>query len=302
MTASLAIITYNSSKYVLDTLNSAFRQTYQDIELIVSDDCSTDNTFQICRQWCEHHGERFVRIVCTQTLHNGGICWNYNHALKYTKGDWVKFIAGDDILHDDSIERYLNNTITGKALYFAGVKHLYEGSGIRESTLPKISDGSAKKQLSEVIRFAYGVEGSSLFASSNKLSRIGGFDMRFPLTEDLAIAMKSMCDGLPLGLLKETLVTWRVHSTSVSHNGSKENVAHNHQLNEAKHYYQTRISEILKRPLHYYHHAVDYYIVTHYSKGGFHRLLGYSLRASDIIFWIRKFHPITSVDIVFTDN
>ena len=45
---SINVITYNSSKFVLETLESAKAQTYQNIELIVSDDCSTDNTVEIC--------------------------------------------------------------------------------------------------------------------------------------------------------------------------------------------------------------------------------------------------------------
>jgi alpha-1,3-rhamnosyltransferase len=48
---SVVIITYNSSKYVLETLESAKAQTYQNIELIVSDDCSTDDTVEKCREW-----------------------------------------------------------------------------------------------------------------------------------------------------------------------------------------------------------------------------------------------------------
>lgn len=48
---SVIVITYNSSKYVLETLNSVAAQTYDNIELIISDDCSKDNTVEICRNW-----------------------------------------------------------------------------------------------------------------------------------------------------------------------------------------------------------------------------------------------------------
>ena len=56
---SIIVITYNSSKYVLETLESAKAQTYQNIELIVTDDCSNDNTVEICRKWIEENKERF---------------------------------------------------------------------------------------------------------------------------------------------------------------------------------------------------------------------------------------------------
>jgi alpha-1,3-rhamnosyltransferase len=46
---SIVIITYNSAKYVLETLESVKAQTYEKIELVISDDCSTDDTVEVCR-------------------------------------------------------------------------------------------------------------------------------------------------------------------------------------------------------------------------------------------------------------
>ena len=55
---SIIVITYNSAKFVLETLESAKAQTYQNIELIISDDGSTDNTVQICREWLKNNEEQ----------------------------------------------------------------------------------------------------------------------------------------------------------------------------------------------------------------------------------------------------
>jgi alpha-1,3-rhamnosyltransferase len=52
---SIVVVTYNSSKSVLDTLESVKAQTYQNIEIIITDDCSTDNTVEICRHWIEQY-------------------------------------------------------------------------------------------------------------------------------------------------------------------------------------------------------------------------------------------------------
>ena len=59
---SIIVITYNSAKYVLETLESARYQTYQNIELIVSDDCSVDNTVEICNNWIKKNSNRFARV------------------------------------------------------------------------------------------------------------------------------------------------------------------------------------------------------------------------------------------------
>lgn len=102
---SIVVITYNSAKYVLETLESAKAQTYQNIELIVSDDCSTDNTVEICRNWIDENKDRFVRTELITVEKNTGIAPNCNRGLYKAEGEWVKFIAGDDILLNNGINK-----------------------------------------------------------------------------------------------------------------------------------------------------------------------------------------------------
>ena len=105
---SVPVITYNSSKTVLETLDSIAGQTYQNLELIVSDDCSTDDTVEICREWIEAHKDRFVRTELLTVDKNTGVSANLNRAEDSCSGEWVKDIAGDDILLPDCIETYVD--------------------------------------------------------------------------------------------------------------------------------------------------------------------------------------------------
>jgi len=100
---SIIVITYNSSKYVIETLESAKAQTYQNIELIVSDDCSSDNTVEICRNWIEDNNARFVRTALVTVEKNTGIAPNCNRGVAKSKGEWIKLIAGDDLFFKDAI-------------------------------------------------------------------------------------------------------------------------------------------------------------------------------------------------------
>ena len=59
---SIIVVTYNSSLYVRETLESAKRQSYRNLELIVTDDASKDDTVKICREWIENNKNRFVRF------------------------------------------------------------------------------------------------------------------------------------------------------------------------------------------------------------------------------------------------
>ena len=65
---SIVVITYNSSHYVLETLESIKSQTYKNIELIVTDDCSSDDTIFLCQNWIEKNKSNFVRTSLLQQL------------------------------------------------------------------------------------------------------------------------------------------------------------------------------------------------------------------------------------------
>lgn len=95
---SVNVLMYNSSKYILETLESIKAQTYQNIELIMSDDKSTDNTVQICEKWIEKNKDRFASYQILVPDHNTGQSGNYNRAFRAATGEWIKEIDGDDLL------------------------------------------------------------------------------------------------------------------------------------------------------------------------------------------------------------
>lgn len=101
---SILIITYNSSQTLEETLESARQQTYDGpIELIVSDDGSTDPTVDICKRWFEQNGARFVSCKVIESKENTGVSANCNRAILNASGEWAKLIAGDDLMMPDCI-------------------------------------------------------------------------------------------------------------------------------------------------------------------------------------------------------
>lgn len=78
----IIVFTYNSSKYLLETLESAKAKTYRNIELIVSDDCLTDDTVKLCKKWIDNNRTRFVRAELIITDTNTGIAANCDRRLK----------------------------------------------------------------------------------------------------------------------------------------------------------------------------------------------------------------------------
>lgn len=84
---SIIVITYNSAKYVLETLESARAQTYQNIELIISDDGSQDDTIVICENWFLENRDRFYDTQLITVEHNSGIPANCIRGVRALHGE-----------------------------------------------------------------------------------------------------------------------------------------------------------------------------------------------------------------------
>ena len=103
-TVTVAVITFNSSRYVIETLESIKAQTYPNIILQISDDCSTDNTVKVCKDWIEKNGSRFVKTKIIVPEHNTGVAGNLNRAWDACETKYIKEIAGDDKLMPNCID------------------------------------------------------------------------------------------------------------------------------------------------------------------------------------------------------
>ena len=89
---SVFIVTYNSSDYIIEALDSVRNQTYPNIELVVSDDCSTDNTVPLVKDWMKSYGSCFSRTEIVVAPKNQGIPSNYNRAVNACHGEWLKMM------------------------------------------------------------------------------------------------------------------------------------------------------------------------------------------------------------------
>ena len=95
---SIVCVTYNQENLIKECLDSIAGQDYRRIELIVCDDCSTDQTPQVVEGWLEDHQGRFKNILFLKNEENLGISAAHDRGLRCTTGKYLKYIAGDDIL------------------------------------------------------------------------------------------------------------------------------------------------------------------------------------------------------------
>ena len=98
---SIGIPVYNSERYLEETLKSLLSQGFQDFEIIISDNASTDSTPAICREY-EKKDSR-VRYYRSETNYGPG--WNYNRVFNLCNGKYFKWHACDDLLRPDFLEK-----------------------------------------------------------------------------------------------------------------------------------------------------------------------------------------------------
>lgn len=226
---TVAVVTYNSSPFVLETLDSIKAQSYRNIELIVSDDCSQDDTLMVCSGWIEQNKDRFVNAQLLTVPKNTGTSGNANRALKASKGEWIKYIAGDDLLIPSGIEDCVKMTPQGD-VFFAEAIHFSGSLSDKKFTYERIDiegiafgEKSTAKSQFNILKRQYIGSGPGFFAKRSVIEEVGGFDERFPLMDDYPLFIKIAKNGHKFRIIPQEILYKRVHSSSVSH--QKENDA-----------------------------------------------------------------------------
>ena len=108
---SVVIPVYNMEKYIEKCLNSIYNQQMKDIEIIIVNDGSVDNSEAIIKQWIENHGKINVKYLKKE---NGGLSDARNFAIHYVTGKYISFIDADDYIDKNlysNLEKYIDEDI-----------------------------------------------------------------------------------------------------------------------------------------------------------------------------------------------
>jgi glycosyltransferase involved in cell wall biosynthesis len=101
---SIGIPTYNRREGILRTLTSIWKQEYPNLEIVISDNCSTDNTQEIIEELCKEHGE--IRFFRQQS--NRGMIPNFEFVLKKSTGKYFMWVSDDDALEPGILFKYVS--------------------------------------------------------------------------------------------------------------------------------------------------------------------------------------------------
>ena len=116
---SIIALCYNQAQFCEDTLGSIYNQSYKNIELIIMDDFSSDNSVEKINRWINAHQDISIQFIPHNK--NVGICKTLNEALKNAKGKYFELIACDDLMHPEKTSRqvsYLEATNNSVAMVY----------------------------------------------------------------------------------------------------------------------------------------------------------------------------------------
>ena len=225
---AVIVVSYNSMETIIDTLESVYRQTYSNIELIVADDGSTDDTCIITGEWIKEKGDRFTRVVFIKDHSNYGIAANLNLAVKECRSEWLKDIAADDILMDCCIELCVEAcckfedcaVFQSNELYIDDKNDLIGSSYAESYRMMKTAEMKSVKDQYRAFLF-YDIKLSpTLFYRKNAYDKIGGCDESIRNIEDYPLKLRFLRNGYRMGYINRVTVKYRIHQ-SVSHDSTK---------------------------------------------------------------------------------
>lgn len=216
---SVCMPVYNGSEYIGEAIKSVLNQTFEDFSLIICDNCSTDPTEEIVRQFKDK------RIKFFKNDSNLGLVGNANSCLKMAEGEYVAIFHHDDIMLPENLERKVrvledqsNIGFVHSNLYLIDSigKIISNKMWCENSCRDYIESG--EKAFAQYINYL--PYGASIFigavvARKACYERVGGFNPAFIHCNDSEMWLRMMlfydvaCIGTPL-------VKYRVHSTSTS--------------------------------------------------------------------------------------
>lgn len=211
---SIVTPSYNSSKYIKQTIQSVLSQTYENWELIVVDDCSTDNSVEIIKEFAVNNS----KIQLLEFQLNKGAAEARNAAIRMAKGEFIAFLDSDDIWKPFKLEQQLSFMGNELDFTFTAYELIDEfGSKLNQQV-----------DINQVGSFDYEdmLKKKATLGCSTVIVRSSGFsDISMPILrtgQDYALWLKLLKTGKKAFVLSEALGQYRILPNSISRNKFKK--------------------------------------------------------------------------------
>ena len=202
---------YNAEKYLVRTLESVLSQTYNNIEIVLVDDRSTDDSARIINSY----KEKYSQIVYYLQPQNMGAGYARNKALELAKGQYVAFLDADDVWKPNKIEKQVNLLKEKEGAFCFTAIEMIDG----EDNIIK-----GKRKVRESIDYNFLLSNTMIPTSGVLVDRKLKGDFRMHLRrggQDYATWLKLLRDGTIAYGIDEALVGYRIDGESLSSNKLK---------------------------------------------------------------------------------
>lgn len=209
---SICIPSYNSSDFIKESIESVLNQSYENIEVIVTDDCSKDNTVEIVKSIKDDR----IRLYVNET--NKGLTGNWNESVSYAKGKYIKLLCADDNILESCIEReveaFENNSTVSIVISDSNIINPRGEVQLKIRNFKKSGLINGKKLAKKSILFKnyFGAPCNTMFKKET-FDKIGAFDKELKYIPDYDLWLRLAYEG-DVYYIKETLSEFRVHNVS----------------------------------------------------------------------------------------
>ena len=200
---SVIMPSYNTGNYIAESIQSVQSQTYSNWELIIVDDCSTDNTDAVIAQFDD------PRIHFLKNEKNSGAAVSRNRALREAKGRWIAFLDSDDLWHPEKLEKQIAfMEQNGYGFSYTNYSEIDENSNLRGIQV------TGPKRINNAGMYAYCWPGClTVMYDATMVGLVQIEDIK--KNNDYAMWLK-VCRKADCFLLDEDLASYRKRSGSVS--------------------------------------------------------------------------------------
>lgn len=287
---SIIIPTYNGGIFIKRTIESVLNQTFTDWELLIVDDCSTDNTTNIVKEFIEKDN----RIKLFKTEKNSGCpATPKNIGIENAQGEYVAFLDHDDEWLPEKLEKQLfifnksNKSKLGIVSSYITIKDNQTGRILsRHRSFPK------KNPLQKLVQHNFFITCSSMIIKKSVFNKVGVFDNKFKVSDDWDMWLRMTKADYEFEVVPEYLVNYFTHENNLSNNNNIEK-----QLEEFKILIAKNCDSLphIKESwfLGYYYFIKGEYNLSrkYYIQNLFSRELGWFMRFKSLAYVILSFCP-----------
>ncbi len=215
---SFIITSYNQAEYLQETLNSIVNQKGDlNYEMIIIDDCSKDGSPDLIKKWIDTVKSENCHLILNEN--NLGLCKTLNKAISLSSGEWIKYIACDDILESNyliEIKEYLNGKNDDVAFICTDMSLInskgetYKNSNWEYSNV-QVNETSIN-DFEKLLESQY-MNTPTVIYKKSLWEKIGGYDENLIFEDwDLYLRAKKIAK---FGVIKKSLVRYRIHESNM---------------------------------------------------------------------------------------